>query len=202
MLEEKRQIILDEGLSIQVLDHTGAVLANTKAIIGRASTQNFEMRLEHYRRMQFLPDAGATNGCIVRVISTNEDYLILATMNEVIHNQHVAVSAIAVSCNAELRVEGIQEKADKRGNISKIPVVKAERLKSHVQLLTADLKQYDPGLHQDAEYRIYAPLFDIDILDQVTMYINGKSVKLKVVAVYYTQFDGIVTLEVKTETRK
>ncbi len=202
MINEKRQVILDEGVSVQVFDYVGTLIANTKALLGRASTQNFEMRLEHYRRMQFLPDVGVINGHIVKSSITSEYYLVLATMNEVIYGQRVSVSSIVVDCNIELKVEGIQEKADKNGNIAKVPVVKADKLKAHIAPLTADLKQYDPGLHSDAEFRIFAPAFDFNLLDKVTMVAGGKAALLKVVAVDYVRFDGIVSIDVKTETRK
>ncbi len=202
MLEDKKQIILDEGLPIEVQNYDGTIICETRALFGRASTQNFETRLEHFRRMQFLPEVPVKNGNIIKNIMSGEYYLMVASMHEVIYEYNVAISAIVIACNATVKVEGIKEVGDSKGNIVKTPDLRVDNLKAYIVPCVSELKQYDPGLHPDADFRIYVPDCVFKILDTVTTVINDNIIKLKVVAVDYLSFPGVAILDVKTETRK
>lgn len=200
MVDEKRAIILSEGISVQLLDYQGTLQATSKALLGRFTKTN-EAGLEHHRKGVFLPDLDVKNGDLILAVATNEHYLVLATMDEIIEDKVASKIAKLLACNTELKVEGISQIADANGNIRKTPVVKVYGLKCHITSITAQLRQYNPGLHPDAQFRIYCPVFDIDLLDKVTMQVNGKSVPLKVMATDYISFSGVVILDVKSETR-
>lgn len=199
MFSEKRDIILSEGVSLLV-EKDGTQFTTT-ALIGLDS-QRSSTGVVYQRRGHFLPDSGVTSGCLITNEQANETYLALYAMNEIAQGEPISIMAKLVICNTTLRVSGIEETADKYGNIKRIPVIKVDGLKSYTTPITAELRQYNPGLHPDADYQVYAPFFEFDLLDQITLVGAGGELPVKVMATNYLTFSGVVVLDVSTETRK
>lgn len=203
MKDVKRQIILDEGTPVELIDSTGAVVETTKALVGRATkTSQAEISLEAHRQGQFIPEVSVSNGHLVRNIPTDTYYLILASLDEVAQGEKIATITRMVECNSALTLERIEETADDNGNIKKATVTVADNLRVYVESGRAVLEQKMPGLQPDVEYRVYAPLLDVKLLDKISLLINGKSVPFKVDATDYISFEGVVIIDVRTETRK
>jgi uncharacterized Zn-binding protein involved in type VI secretion len=203
MIEIKQALIVSEGVPVTVTAIDGTV-TDTNALIGRGSrtANSSAVTLESNRKGQFLPSVTVGGGSIVNVPTSGEDCIIVAAMKEVIQGQLAAIVTHMYVCNARVTVSGVEETADENGNRTKTPVVKASDLQSFIETLTAELRQYDPGLHSDAEYRIYCPSVDITLLDKITVIMNGRSVPLKVVATDYLSYEGVVVIQVCSETRK
>lgn len=201
--EAKREIILSEGVPVDVLDYTGAVLFSTNALVGKATKQFFsEISLEYHRTAQFVPELDIRNGLIVNNKVTNEFYLVMAHLKEVVGSEHIATVTRLVECNARVRISSFGETADDDGNITKTEIVKADNLCVYVEKVRADLKQFKPGLYENVEYNIYAPaISNVSVLDRVVLDMNGVSVPFKIESVDYTTFVGVMILGVCTETR-
>lgn len=203
MIEEKRQIILDMGVPVQVKQTDGTLLHETKSLIGKATKQFFsEISLEYHRKGIFVPEVTVSNGVFVDNMVTNETYLVVATMPELIMSEVGSTIARLIECNSKVTIKGISETADQYGNITTEPVTKADLMPVHVEAITAELRQYDPGLHPNVQYRIYSPSIDLDVLDTVSLSVNGKTQKFKVEALDYISFQGIVLIDIASETRK
>jgi hypothetical protein len=201
--EEKRQIILSEGTDVEVFDSTGNLLFQTKALIGKATKQFMsEISLEYHRKAQFIPELDIPNGVTVRNTATGETYLAIANMVETYGGEKLSTILRLVETNATITVTGLAETADEYGNISTSQVTKAQDMPVHIESSNAELRQYQPGLHEKAEYLIYMPAIDIQLLDKVTVNAGGRILKLKVEHVDYLSFVGIAVLSVCTETRK
>lgn len=201
MIDEKRLIILDEGVPVEVTDVLGSTVT-TKALIGKATKQFFtEIAFEYHRVGIFVPELNVTNGCRILNTVTGESYLTLANMEEIIRGQKASTVARMVECNTSINVKTLGETADEFGNITNEDIVKYSDLKAYVEKVRDELKQYDAGLQPEAKYYLYAPAVEINILDKIEMNINGKVLPLKVDAVDYISFPGNVIVTVCTETR-
>lgn len=202
MFEEKRQIILDEGVEVDVKDYDGSVLFTTKAVFGKSSRQSTtEIIVEYYRSGLFMPDVDIQNGHIVTINATNTDMLVIASMEEVVHGNKISTSTRLVECNRTINVSKQGETADEYGNIivGEIPIV--ENMPVYMEKLNADLIQYSPGLLENVEYMIYAPAIDLTPLDFISVNVRGRQVKLKVETTDYITFEGVVLIGVRTDTR-
>jgi hypothetical protein len=203
VIKTKQSIIRSEGVVVDVTDLNG-MSVTTSALIGRSNSGqgNNANLLESMRKAQFLPTIGVVGGEHVTNTTTGETYLIVGTQDELIQGQKAAIICYMYVCNATVTISGITEVADKNGNIKRAPIDKLKDVSVYVQQITADMRLYDPGLSPDADYRLYIPVVDIDLMDKVTVSMNGRSTPLKVVSADYLQFNGVVVVQAKTETRK
>lgn len=202
MKDVKRQIILDEGTPVELIDSTGSVLQTTTALVGKATKQSMaEIALEAHRQAQFVPELTVNNGTLVRSVVTDTCYLVLASLDEVVQGEKIATICRMLECNSSLTLERMMETADDYGNIKKAPVKVADNLRVYVESGRATIEQKKPGLQPEVEYKVYAPLIDVQLLDKLTLNINGKQVPFKVDAVDYVSFMGVVIIDVCTETR-
>lgn len=203
MKDIKRQIILNEGTPVEVIDSTGVVIESTTALVGKANKVSYaEISLEAHRQGQFIPEVQVGNGNLVRSVVTDTFYLVLASMDEIVQAEKIATICRMLECNSGMTLERIEETADDNGNIKKSPVKVADNLRVYVESGKATIEQKNPGLHPEVEFRVYAPLIDIHLLDKITLNINGNQVPFKVDAVDYVSFAGVVIADVCTETRK
>lgn len=206
MKDAKKAIILQEGVPVEVKDISLAtpIVIETKALLGKATKQFFsEISLEYHRKGQFIPELNINNGMIVSNIVTDEHYLIMANYKEFFQNQHISTITRMIECNSVATIEGIQKTADDFGNIRKGTVIKVKDLQVHVEAVSAELIQYNPGLHEEVEYRIYATAInDINVLDKVILDINGIKKEFKIKSLDFISFRGIVIIGVSSETRK
>ena len=200
--EEKRQLILDEGVPVEVSNHTGQLLFSTKAIIGKATKQALsEISHEYHRKAHFVPELAIDNGLIVKNSVSGDNYITLATMTEAYGSEVVTKIARMALTNSLMTVTGFIETADENGDITKGEAVKAANLPVYVEVLVTELKQYQPGQLTDAEYVIYCPVMDYNVLDKVVIKQGGRSISVKIQYADYLTYEGLVLLHVKTETR-
>lgn len=201
MIDDKRDIIISEGVSVEVYGVDYAV--STIAIIGRASTSTATLiALESHRRANFLPEVPLPCGSTVYNNVTNERYVIISTFDEVLEGEKAATVCIMYLCNAALTVSSIVEDADEDGNITQVEIIKYGDVPVHIAQVNADLRQMDPGLSPDAEYVIYMTGYDLDILDKFVVKKGSRELPLKVLSCDYFVFDGAVQIQAATETRR
>ncbi|MEC0276810.1 hypothetical protein [Peribacillus frigoritolerans] len=199
---EKRQIILSEGQPVEVFDTSGLFLFKTNAIIGRATkTGQTEVSFEAHRKIQIIPDYDVPNGVTIKVITSKETFLAIATMVETYKGEKLATSIRMVETNANVTVTGTSETADENGNVFSAPVTKADNQPIHIQTVNAELKQYMQGILPNVQYLIYIPAIDLELLDKVTVHSVGRNIKVKVENIDYLSFPGLALLQVSTETR-
>lgn len=118
--DEKRQLILDEGVPVEVHDHIGTLLHTTKALIGKATRQSMsEVSHEAHRKAHFIPELNIRNGLIVTNTVTQDKYLTLANMVEVYGTELVSTISRMVETNSSITVTGYVETADENGDITR-----------------------------------------------------------------------------------
>lgn len=202
MIDTKRDIILSEGVPVEVTDLAGTVVP-TMALLGRASRQsNAIITLEAHRRGIFLPEIEVDSGDHVLNVVTSERYLVIGNLRELINNDVAAIITHMLLCNTKLTVSSIQETVNGRGDIVKTDVIKTDGLDVFVQSLNATMREQTPGLFVDAEYLIYSPAMDVQTLDKVTVTAGARKIPLKVVHLDYITYPGVVLVQACTETRK
>jgi len=200
MKEIKGQIITEEGLPVQIKDSNGTILYSTNALVGKATKQFFsEISLEYHREGQFISDVVVNNGNLVTNLVTNEDYLVLATMEEIVQEEKIATVARMIKCNAAISIKKYEETADEFGNIVKQQVTVADNLSVYMVKVSNSLDQYKMGLVANAEYLIYSPLINVSVLNKLLININGEIMQFKVESVDYISFNGVVLIGIVTD---
>lgn len=202
MFEGKSELILDEGVPVTVTDIDGTLLHTTTALWGKATKQFFsEISFEYHRSAVFIPEIVIGNGMYVNNSATSEIGLILANMPEVV--QGVVLSRIArmVETNNAINVDTLVETADKDGNVTVVPQDVVSNLRVYVERVSGALTQFKPGLVEMVDYRIYAPAFDLAVLDKLYINSNGNLVPMKVETLDYISFQGLVIITACTDTR-
>jgi hypothetical protein len=198
----KSRLILHEGSPVRVTSARSGEVTETTALVGRATKQfDNTISLETNRRGHFLPQIQIENGDSVVHLVTGDNYLVIATMSEVMKATVVANIGHLYICNCSVSVLGVQESADNNGNRINMPVQKVEGQRAYIQTLNAQLKQYDVGLHPDAEYKLFLPRAPIDLMDRVMVTEDEVTIDMKVVATDFLSYKGLVVVQVKTETR-
>jgi hypothetical protein len=201
MIEEKRAIILSEGTPVEVVGTTGTAIP-TVALIGRSSRQsNAIITLEAHRRGHFLPEIAVTSGDYVNNLSTGEKYLVVGLLQELLLNEVAALVTHMVLCNSKMTVSSLTETVNERGDIVQSDVVTTNGLDCFVEALSSAMKEQNPGLFVDAEYRIFAASVDINTMDKVVLMAGARPIPLKVVHMDYLTYPGTVILHACTETR-
>lgn len=199
--KEKYKIIQRWGSSVTVKPITGDEFT-TKALVGRG-TQLFSstISMESIRRCYFLPDVNIDNGYIVENNVTGETYLAIAMYPEEYNGKVLSMASMMYVCNAIVNIYGITDSYDEYGNKTsdKEPVV--TDASCYVQRVTADLRQYDPGLHPDAEDVIFLSRCDADLMDTIEIVSDSVMKKVKAVDVNNYLFNGVTRIQVKSETR-
>lgn len=203
MIDIKRDIILSEG--VPVLIKTGdADPVPTTILIGRASKQfNSTVSIESNRRGQFLPEVPVQSGSLVLNELVNEKYLVVASMPEILQGEVAATITHMFTCNATITVSGVVETLNDRGDLKKETVVKFANLDCHAESNRSSLQQKDPGYFVDCEFLVYAPVTaPISSLDKLILTSAEETRALKVVNTDYLTYNGLVEIQLSSETRK
>ena len=201
MKEDKIAIIKEEGGPVSVMLKS-EILYDTTALIGKATRQFFsELSLEAHRQIQFLPYVEIRNGMTVRSKLIDTDYIIIAKYPEVLENQVAATVTRAIVCNNKMTVSSLQETADRFGNVSRSLVNKLEDVSVYVESLGSESQQKSHGLFHDFQYRISSPYFKLDTQDTITLNVGGVGREFKVLGYDVVSFDGLIIIDVSTETR-
>lgn len=202
MLKEKQKLIKRYGISVTVTSMAGAA-QETVCLFGRATKQfNNTISLEYHRRAHFLPSVPIESGCLIHLNASNEDYIVIATFDEILDGLVASSIAHMFKCNASVTISADKMTADNRGNLKSVSVVKYENLKVYCQAVTHDLLEKKPGLFEEVEYLLYVPDIDVSSLNRVTLNLGGRQVPLKVKSVDYASYPGLACISVASETRK
>jgi hypothetical protein len=202
MIEEKRDIILTEGVPVDIVDFDGTVTP-TLAIIGRASRQSSAViTLEAHRRGIFLPEIDLRSGSVVISTVTNERYLAVGLMKEQIGTEIASIISHMMLCNTKMSLSTLAQTVNSRGDVVKGDVAKYTDLDVFTQAISSELRQQNAGLLHDAEYLIYAPEIEASLLDKLTLTVGTRKTPLKVVNVDYVTYPGITLVQACSETRK
>jgi len=203
MVEDKRDIIIEEGVPVKVKDSLNNVLYDSSALISRATKQFYaEVSLESHRMGQFLPEVRVGNGMIIENMVSDEVCIVVANYPEIINKQLCANIARMIVCNSTLVIKEFKEEADKYGNIKKTPIDKYPPLPVYAFMLDSTLESKSPGLFHEVIYKIYCPYIDVTVEDTVFLEeVNGFT-NYRVIGINNLTFKGMTVLEVVTETRR
>lgn len=202
MIKEKQKLIKRNGIPVTVYSMDGYT-EDTVCLFGRATKQfNNTLSLEYHRRAHFFPGTGVESGCMVINKVVGEKYIVVSTFSEVLNNKHASTIVHMLKCNTGLNVSRDVEIADKRGNIKKTPKSIYADLSVYTQSVTMELRETKIGLFPETDYLIYAPDIDVGLLDRVSLNVGKRVTDLKIVAIDYISYPGLVCIEVSTETRK
>ncbi len=203
VIEVKREIILEEGVPVEIYDAEMNLLDETTALIGKATRQFFsEISLESHRQGQFLPELSVVNGLIVKNKVTEEEYIVVANYPEVIEQQKSATITRMIVCNSKLNVSRLVEDADRFGNIKREFKEIYSNLSVYIERIDSIVKQTDPGKVLNVTYKIYAPNIILDIEDQIQIDVGIGMQPLKLMGYDYTTFKGLTIIDAVTETRR
>ena len=194
--KEKFKLIQKEGSPVTV----GGV--QTKMLIGRGTSQiTNTVAVEATRKGYFLPDFSVGNGSIVNNEVTGESYLVAATYPEEYAGEKLSVYAAMFVCNAVVDIQNVIIEYDENGD--KTPRLNPILTDSpcYLQRVSGDLKQYDPGIHPDAEYILFVPACEATLLDTITVKDHSPQLKFKAVDINNFILEGITRIQVKAETR-
>lgn len=203
MIETKREIILEEGVPVEIFDKDMDLLNETIALIGKATRQFFsEISLESHRQGQFFPELDIRNGLIVRNGITNENYIVVANYPEVVEQQMCTTITRMIVCNSKLTVKRMVETADRFGNIKREFEEVYSDLSIYAETLESEVVQKDPGKALEVRYKIFAPGIEIKVEDQIQINVGGKEILFKLMGYDPLSFEGLTLLEVVSETRR
>lgn len=203
MVEDKIELITEYGVPVEVKDSNLSIVAETIALIGKASTGNItETSLEYHRVGQFIPGTHVEVGNLVENKITEATYLVLAHMSEVIDNEICAIVTRFAECNSTMSLHNFTEDADDNGNIFNSRVDKLVNLPVYIKSTALDLVSTNVGAMPTARIIIVAPSVAIDILDTLEVDLVNKVQKLKIESLDYVSYRGLCIVETSLDTRK
>lgn len=176
------------------------LVSSTKALIGRSSkTVSNMFRLATQKEAIFLPDQDVQNGDYVYLMNTDEMFIVVGTHNEYGRNSVISIVSNILKCEYVMTVKGYITDADDRGNIKKIFGDKYSDIPCFYEHISGDLKQYDPGLNPEAEYRIYTTAIEIEETDRIEIYLRNTNIakKFKVVSIDPVSLPGLLIIDVE-----
>lgn len=203
MANVKEKMIKKLGTPVMITYPEGTT-KETKSLITKAGYFNSNMiAMEAHRKCDFVIADNVTGGCIVENLVTGEIYLTVALYPASYKDKFLSTVFRALVVNATLTTSRNVEVADDRGRITKEPQVIIENLPVYIMAASQELRQYNPGLHLDAEYIIYMPKSDMSVLDKIIVTGEfGDELILKSVSnPDILTYQGVSILEAKTETR-
>lgn len=205
MINHKQQIVRKQGAPV-ILTAPDGTSIEAVALVGRASKQfNNTVSLESHRKAQLLPSTKCDSGYLLTNKVTGEKHVCVSTYNEVLDNKVAVIVTHMLKCNGNVNVSSETSTADGKGNIKKVFTQKHKDVPVYAQKVTAELRLLDPGLLPDVSYVIYSPPINVELMDNVDIFIPELSTPVgsfKVAAVDKVVYPGAVMVQLKTETRK
>jgi len=199
---DKQKIINLKGSPVLIYTVDENVI-KTMSIIGRASTQfNSTLSLEAHRRGHFFPEIDIKNGYLVEDTLKKETYVCVANYSEVIDGSITTTVAHMLVCNGNIKATREVEVGDDRGKVTKTSITIVEDYKVCIETKKQELKQFKPGLHPDFDYEIYAPYFEVKLLDSIEVKNDNQTLQLKVESFDSITYPGLVVIQLSTETRR
>jgi hypothetical protein len=144
-----------------------------------------------------------SGGCIVNNSLSGERLLAVAMYPETFKDIMLAMVSHMLVINGSVTLSKDVREADDYGNITTKPNNIVTNAPIYIEEVKHQLKQYDPGLHPDVEYLIYASAFEVVELDKLKVIVGGgRNLNLKVLFCDYATYPGIVVIQACTDTRK
>jgi hypothetical protein len=194
--KEKYKIIQKEGSPVTV---DGSA---TKALIGRGSSHTSSIiSVEAVRKGYFFPDAEVGNGSIVTNEITDETYLVVATYPEEYSGKVLSINTSMYVCNATVDIQSVITEYDENGDKTTKPNDVLSDGPCYLQRVSAELKQYDSGIHPDAQYIIFVTACEAGLMDTIAVKNHEPPLQFKAVDINNFIFEGITRIQVKAETR-
>lgn len=197
----KSTIIKRYGTDLELYKHDDDKLLEAipiRALLGRNTRNNVNMfKLSHQKEGIFLPDAPVVTGDYLFNKNHTEKYLIVGYHQEYDSNGTLSIVTGMMMCDHELSLEGVKKTADNRGNIKYVPYVKYENIACYLEYVGSDLRQSEPGLNPETEYRLYVA--DLNFLENEVVNLKGNKFdnKYTILTVDYVTHPGLAVLEIK-----
>lgn len=205
MKTSKVKFIKKYGTEVKVRKFVSGVFNeySTKALLGRGSRTNSMMRLlQTLKEGIFLPDDDIDSGYFVESLVNNETFIVGGTHAEIERNEVVSIVANLLLCNSLMTIKGQKKVADTRGNLKTEFVTICTDLPCHIQEVSNELRQYEPGLLPETEYMVYSTALDVAETDQLVLAVRGRSESFKVLSKDYVTFPNLVIIQVCRDIRK
>lgn len=207
MRKDKIRLINKQGSDVTVKRFGGplspAMEQGTKAVIGRNTTSASDMKgLENMRRGLFYPDFLIDSGDFVYNPTLSESYVVSGTFSEPYRNQTISTIATLMKCNHLLNIKSSVQVADTRGNLKAELRETYKRVPCYVEQVANELRQFDPGILPETEYRVYTAALDVKETDQMVLVVMGTEQHFKITARDFVTFPKMLVLQVTRDIRK
>jgi hypothetical protein len=171
MANVKEKMIKKLGTPVSIIYNDGTV-KDSKSLISKAGYFNNSMiAVESHRKCDFVVTDNVTSGCTIINNVTNERYLTVALFPASYKDKFLSTVYRALVLNSALTITRDVQVADDNGNVTTQSPAILSNLPVYTVTVSQDLRQYNVGLHEDAEYLIYAPNIGLDPLDR--LYVVG-----------------------------
>lgn len=165
MIEQKSKHIEADGVDITIpraTPYTG------KAIISRFKGSFSDYSVQNRRLINLLSESNIATGELVQ--TAKESYLIIVSKPEVVQGQNISIIAHGILCNVTITVSRDTPVYDDDGNL--IDTTQATVLSGlcRADMVTARMRQEDPGLLPTTLLKVYAPYdSSLQLLDKVQL---------------------------------
>jgi len=206
MRKDKIRLITKQGSNVTQRRFAGplspAEEEKTKAIIGRLSSSTTDFKnLENLRRGVFYPDFEIDSGDFIHNDTLSETYVVSATFPEPYRDQIISHVATLMKCNHLLAIKSSMKVADNRGNLKTELKETYSHVPCYVEQVTNELRQFDPGILPDTEYRIYTTALEVKETDQVLINVRSEGQQFKITARDYVTYPKMLVLQVTRDIR-
>lgn len=199
----KSNIIKRYGTNVEVQkwsDDKPVEILPQKALLGRNTRNNVNMfKLTHQKEGIFLPTSEVRTGDYVYNPEHDEMYLVVGEHQEYDGNKKLSWLTGLMKCEHYMKVRSYEDIADDRGNIKKGYVTKFENLPCYLEFVSGNLRQLEPGLNPETEYKVYVSDVTIKEDDLVYIYSKNREYKSAVLALDYISFIDLLVMEVKRD---
>lgn len=205
MKQYKSTIIRKYGTTVNVkrFYDKGVDERETKALLGRGTRNNVNMfKLATQKEGIFLPDFDVVSGDYVENKNHNEMYVVVGTHQEYDGNRTLSIVTNLLKCDYKATIKGHTRTTDSRGNLKSVFGDKYVDVPCYVEKVSANLRQYEPGLHPETEHKVYLTDIDVTEVDQLVLNINGRDKPFKVLTTDYISFPNLLVLEIGGDIRK
>ena len=202
MVNEKERIIKKLGISCEI-KYADGTTKTSKCLVKRASALfNSIEALESHRRGDFIYSDNVTGGCIITNNISGEQFIAVGTYPEVFKDITLATVSHMLVLNAKLSLKRTVKKGTVSGEVKSTDIVVLNDIPVFIEGNKDKLRQFEMGLYPDADYAVFMPSADIDLLDKISVSVGGKVLNLKVIHVDFISYPNVTVLHLATETRK
>lgn len=202
----KSTIIRKYGTDVVLHKYTGDKSVETfeeRILLGRNTRNNVNMfKLTHQKEGIFLPKSNVDSGDYIVNDNHGEKYLVVGIHQEYDGNNLLSIVTGLMKCEHYMTVSGMKKVADDRGNIKDMPYVKYDKVPCYLEYVSGNLRQQEPGLNPETEYKLFVT--DLDLLENDDVNIKGMKFdnNYDILALDYIAYPGLVMVEIKRSVVK